>query len=58
MGLWKKYCNTINKNVTVITKTNKIKGKAIGVDKNCNLILTQKNKKTIKIMEGDINVRY
>lgn len=58
LQIWKKYCDTINKNVTVIAKTKKIYGKVIGIDKNCNLLLKLKNNKIIKIVEGDINVRY
>ena len=54
---WKKYCDTMDKNVTVISGRKKIYGKAIGVDENCNLLLKSKNK-IIKIIEGDINVRY
>ena len=54
---WKKYCDTIGKNVIVISRSRKICGKAIGVDKDCNLLLKSKNK-IIKITEGDINVRY
>lgn len=56
--IWRKYCDTINKNVIVMTKTKKIHGKAVGVDENCNLLLELKNNKIIKIVEGDINVRY
>ena len=56
--IWEKYCDTINKNVTVITKTKKFSGKAVGVDENCSLLLNLKNNKIIKIVEGDINVRY
>ncbi len=56
--IWKRFCDTINKNVTVITKTKKLKGKAIGVDENCNLLLKIKNNKVMKIIEGDIRVRY
>ena len=56
--IWKKYCDTINKNVTVITKTGKFSGKVIGIDKNCNLLLKLKNNKIMKVIEGDINVRY
>jgi BirA family biotin operon repressor/biotin-[acetyl-CoA-carboxylase] ligase len=55
---WKRYCNTINKDVAVVTKTKKFKGRVIGIDKDCNLLLKLKNKKIIKIIEGDINVRY
>ena len=54
---WKKYCDTIGKNVIVISRSGKIHGKAVGVDENCSLILKSKNK-IIKITEGDINVRY
>ena len=56
--IWKSYCDTINKNVTVITGTKKINGNVIGVDKDCNLLLKLKNNKIIKIVEGDINMRH
>src|SRR3989344_3472397 len=56
--IWKKYCDTLNKNVTVMTRTNKIKGKAIGIDNECNLLLKLKNNKLVKIIEGDLRVRY
>jgi len=55
---WKKHCDTINKKVAVISKNKKISGKAIGVDEDCNLLLKLKNKRIIKIIEGDVNVRY
>lgn len=55
---WKKHCDTIGKNITVSTRTKNIYGKAIGIDKDCNLLLKQKNSKIIKIMEGDITFRY
>jgi len=58
LKIWKKHSDTVNKNVLVITKTKKLTGKAIGVDENCNLLLKLKNNKIIKIIEGDINVRY
>ncbi len=58
LKIWKKYCDTINKNVTAITKTKKLNGKAVGIDKNCNLLLKTKSNKIIKIIEGDINIRY
>lgn len=54
---WKKHCDTIGKNVTVSTRTNNIYGKAIGIDKGCNLLLKQKSK-VMRIIEGDITVRY
>ena len=58
MKEWEKYCDTIGKNITVTTKKGKIKGKAIGVDENCNLILKLSNNKLKKIIEGDVRVRY
>ena len=58
LRIWKIYCDTISKNVVVITRTKKLSGKAIGVDSNCNLLLRLKNNKTAKIVEGDVNVRY
>lgn len=54
---WKKYCDTINKNVIAATRTRKLQGKAIGVDKDCSLLLKTKNNKVIRIVEGDIRVR-
>lgn len=58
LKIWKKYCDTLNKEVTVTTRTKKIHGTAIGVDTNCNLLLKTKNNRIIKIIEGDIKVRY
>jgi BirA family biotin operon repressor/biotin-[acetyl-CoA-carboxylase] ligase len=55
--LWKKHCDTLGKKVTVTTKKGKLEGKAIDVDKNCSLILKSKNK-LIKVIEGDIKIRY
>ncbi len=55
---WKKYCDTIGKNVTLITRKKTLYGKAVGIDKNCNLLLKLKNGKVIKIMEGEVSVRY
>ena len=56
--MWKKNCDTLDKNVTVITKTKKISGKAVGIDEECNLLLKLKDCKIIKIIEGDLRVRY
>ncbi len=58
LAQWKKFSDTMNKNVTVITRTKILRGKAIDIDKNCNLLLKLKNGKVIKIVEGDINIRY
>lgn len=55
---WKKFSDTLNKNVTVITKTKTLNGKALGIDKDCSLLLKLKNGKVIKVIEGDVNVRY
>lgn len=56
--MWKKYCDTLDKNVTITTRTKKIDGKAVGIDENCSLLLKLKDNKTIKIMEGDLKVKY
>ena len=58
VNIWKKNCDTINKNVIAITRTKKLSGKAVGVDSNCNLLLKLRNNKVIKIIEGDVNIRY
>ncbi|MBI2655785.1 biotin--[acetyl-CoA-carboxylase] ligase [Candidatus Woesearchaeota archaeon] len=55
---WKKHCDTIGKNVMVISRSGKMRGKATGVDEDCSLLLKLKNKKIARIIEGDINVRY
>jgi len=51
---WKENCDTIGKNVKAVTLKKEFYGKAVDVDKDCNLILKLKNKKTKKIIEGDI----
>ena len=58
LAVWKQHCDTLNKNVKVITKTKILYGKAIDVDNDCNLILKLKNGRIVKIIEGDIRVRY
>jgi len=58
LKIWKKHCDTIGKNVVVAAKTKTFRGKAVGIDKDCNLLLKSKSGKIIKIVEGDINVRY
>ncbi len=55
---WKKNCDMINKNIIVISKNKKIYGKAIGIDEDCNLLLELENKKIVRIIGGDIKVRY
>lgn len=56
--LWKKHTDTIGKDIIVSTRTKKIYGRAVGIDKDCRLLLKLKNSRIIKIIEGDINVRY
>lgn len=58
LEVWKKHCDTINKNVKIITRLEKLYGKVIDIDNECHLLLKTKNNKIIKIVEGDINVRY
>ena len=58
LRMWEKYCDTINKDVEVATKTRKIYGNAAGIDKDCSLLLKLENHKIIKILQGDIKVRY
>ena len=57
MKEWKKYCDTISKKVSVISGNKSIEGKAVGVDNDCSLILKSKGK-LIKIVEGDLRIRY
>lgn len=56
--LWRKYCDTLNKEVVVKSKTKKIEGEAIDIDKEGNLLIKLKSKKIIKIIEGDIKLSY
>ncbi len=56
--LWEKHCDTINKEIIAATKIKRIRGKAIGVDSNCSLLLRTKDNKLIRIIEGDVRVRY
>lgn len=56
--IWKKYCDTINRKVVVISRNRKICGKAIGIDNDCSLILKLKNSRIARIIEGDIKIRY
>ena len=55
--LWKQSSDTIGKQVIVMTHQKKIIGKAIDIDDDCNLIIESNNKK-IRIIEGDVTVRY
>ena len=51
---WKDSCDTIGKNIKIITLKQKLIGKAINVNKDCSLIIKLKNNKLKKIVEGDI----
>lgn len=55
--IWRGYCDTIGKDVTAATRRGKISGKATGISKDGSLMVKSKNK-TIKIIEGDISIRY
>jgi len=56
INIWKKYSYTLGKKIKVKTLSGNYIGKAINVDKDCNLILRLKNGKIKKIVEGDIFV--
>lgn len=58
LGVWKRHCDTLNKDITVVTKTKILHGEAINIDKDCNLLLKLKSGKIVNIVEGDIKVRY
>lgn len=55
--IWKSHCDTIGKGVTAATIKGKISGKAVGIDREGRLLLKSKNK-IVKIIEGDISIRY
>ena len=54
MGTKKKYSYTLGKKIKVRTLSGVYTGKAVDIDKNCNLMLRLKNGKIKKIVEGDI----
>tara|TARA_Y100000294_G_C8551123_1_gene335331 strand:+ start:792 stop:1505 length:714 start_codon:yes stop_codon:yes gene_type:complete len=53
---WKKNSHTLGREVKAKTLSGSFAGKAIDVDKDCNLVLKLKNGKLKKIVEGDIFV--
>ena len=55
---WKSCSDTINRHVAVMTIAKELRGRAVGIDKSCNLLLKLKSNKVIKITEGDIHIRY
>ena len=58
LKLWKSHCDTLGREITAKSKTGTFRGKAVGLDNECRLILQLKNGTLIKIAEGDISVRY
>ncbi|MFH0868057.1 MAG: biotin--[acetyl-CoA-carboxylase] ligase [Candidatus Woesearchaeota archaeon] len=56
ISIWKKYSHTIGRKIKVKTLAGAYSGKAIGIDKECNLILRLDNRKLKKIVEGDVFV--
>jgi BirA family biotin operon repressor/biotin-[acetyl-CoA-carboxylase] ligase len=56
LEMWKYYCDTIGKNIKVVTLKETFCGKAIGVDNDCNLVVKLKNRRLKRVVEGDIFV--
>jgi len=56
ISIWKKYSHTLGKSIKVKTISGSYIGKAINIDKDCNLILRLNNGRIKKIIEGDIFV--
>jgi len=55
INIWKKYSHTLGNNIKVETLSESYSGKAINIDKDCNLILRLRNGRIKKIIEGDIS---
>lgn len=51
---WLRNADIINKEIKVKTINRLVNGKVIDVDDQCRIIIKQKNKKTVKIIEGDL----
>ena len=54
---WKRNSDTLGKDVEVLTKNGVLTGKAVGIDKNCSLIIKLKNRKLFSVIEGDVKIR-
>jgi len=54
INIWKKYSYTLGKKIKAKTLSGEYIGKAVDIDKDCNLILKLKSGKRKKIIEGDI----
>ena len=53
---WERYCDTIGKGIIASTRKEELRGKVIGVDKECRLLLKLKKGRVIKVLEGDVKV--
>ncbi|MBS3101247.1 biotin--[acetyl-CoA-carboxylase] ligase [Candidatus Woesearchaeota archaeon] len=56
--IWKMHCDTINRDVTAITRAGRLSGKAIGIDEEGSLLLKTGKSNVVKVAEGDISIRY
>jgi len=56
ISLWKKNSHTLGKQVKVKSLSMTYIGKAVSIDKDCNLVLKLKNGNLKKIIEGDISI--
>ena len=57
--MWKKNCDTLGKEITAINRKKKcITGTAFDVDENCSLMIKTLSGKILKVVEGDVSVRY
>lgn len=54
IDIWKKYSHTLRKKIKAKTLSKVYIGKAIDIDKECNLILKLENGRIKKVIEGDI----
>jgi len=54
IDIWKKHSHTLGKKIRAETLLGNYIGKAVDIDKNCNLVLKLNNGKIKKIVEGDI----
>ena len=54
IGIWKRYSHTLGKKIKAETLSGTYVGKAVGVYKDCSLLLKLENGKVKKIIEGDI----
>ena len=56
INVWKRYSHTLGREIKAKTLKGTYIGKAVDIDKDCNLILKLGNRKIKKIVEGDIFV--